>query len=167
MAKDTKKNSKKDSKKKGKKEPQGGVEAVRDAVERTFAATAEGAEGARERTRGIVDEVTAMAARFRETMNEMRVADDLKALRTEIEALSRRVAQLEQQAAKPAARSGTTRRTTASRAKSTSGRSTAAKSASSRSTAAKSTGTRSTAAKRTTAAKRSTSRGSGSSGSSS
>lgn len=108
------------------------VEAVRNAVERTFQATAEGAIGTQKRTRDLVDEVAGAAARIRETIEDLRVLEDVRALRTEIAALSARVEALEQKPApaatsrrstsasskKPAARSaGAKRGSTASRAK--------------------------------------------------
>src|SRR5215212_8047850 len=75
------------------------VDAVRGAVERTFQAAAEGAAagaaGGQKRTRELVDEVTTAAARIRETIEDLRVLDDIRGLRGEIENLARRVAALE------------------------------------------------------------------------
>src|SRR5829696_6548894 len=75
------------------------VDAVRGAVERTFQATAEGAAAGaavgQKRSRDLVDEVTRAAARLRETIEELRVLDDIRGLRGEIESLARRVAALE------------------------------------------------------------------------
>jgi predicted nucleic acid-binding Zn-ribbon protein len=85
------------------------VEAVRAAIERTFHATSEGASGT---TRQLIDEVTHAAARIRATMEELRVLEDVKGLRSEIEALSRRVAALEAEVAKPAPRSTSRSRST-------------------------------------------------------
>jgi cell division septum initiation protein DivIVA len=100
MAKKDKKASKKD---KG-REPADVVEAVRGAVERTFQATAGGTEGARDRGRSLLDDVASAAQRIRESFDDLRVLEDMKGLRTEIEALSKRVAELEkEQAAAPAA----------------------------------------------------------------
>jgi len=162
--------AKKDKKKK--KDTQGSgaadaVEAVRNAVERTFQATAEGASGTQDRTRRLVDEVGAAAVRIRDTIEDLRVLDEVKGLRAEIEALARRVASLERSGTPasptPAAKPSTSRstaskpratRSTASKPRTTT-RSTAAKSSGTR--ASKTTGTRSTAAKprgtRSTAAK--------------
>src|SRR3954454_9269381 len=98
MAKKDKKTSKKD---KG-REPADVVEAVRGAVERTFQATAGGTEGARDRGRSLLDDVASAAQRIRESFDDLRVLEDVRGLRTEIEALSRRVAELEKQTAKPA-----------------------------------------------------------------
>jgi hypothetical protein len=134
--------AKKDSKKKAKKDgpgvPQDAVEAVRAAVERTFHASAESAQSTRERTRELMDEVAAAAARVRQAFDDLRLLEDLKGLRAEVDALARRVAALEGTApaeagaAKPAS----------TRAGKSTGRTSAAKSSTGRSrTAAKSSGT--------------------------
>jgi hypothetical protein len=124
--------AKKDKKKKDK--PESGaadaVEAVRAAVERTFRATTEGAAGTQKRTRELVDEVAHAAARIRETIEDLRVLEDVRGLRGEIEALARRVDALE---AADGAKSAATKATGTSRAKS------------SGTTRAKSSGTRSSA----------------------
>jgi hypothetical protein len=141
------------------------VEAVRSAVERTFQATAERAAGTQKRTRELVDEVANAAARIREAIEDRRVLDDLKAIRDQLDELSRRVAALEAadgKAAKPAA--SRSRRTTAASSKaSTPARPAAAKT---RSTAsrAKSSGTKSTGTRARSTSSRSTSSRSGSSG---
>ena len=97
------KNSKKD---KG-REPADVVDAVRGAVERTSAATAGGTEGARDRGRSLLDDVASAAQRIRESFDDLRVLEDVRGLRSEIEALSKRVAELEKkQAAAPAAAPG-------------------------------------------------------------
>src|ERR687896_1401910 len=107
--------------KKSKKGGKGGgtdpVEAVRSAVEKTFQVTSEGAAGTRERTRELVDDVAGAAARIRQTIEDLRVLEDLRGLRSEIETLSKRVAALEA-AAKPATRARRT--TTAAASKQTS-----------------------------------------------
>ncbi len=127
-------------KKKNKKDKQDAaasdpIEAVRAAIERTFHATSEGAAGTQKRTRQLVDEVTHAAARIRETIEELRVLDEVKGLRNEIEALGRRIAALEARDStpKPAASS------TASRARTT--RTAPSRSKSTGTTRAKSTGT--------------------------
>ena len=107
-----KKKNKKDKKGSASSDP---VEAVRAAVERTFHATTDSAAGTQKRTRQLVDEVTHAAARIRATIEELRVLDEVKGLRTEIEALARRVAALESSSAKPAA----SRSTGASRSRAT------------------------------------------------
>jgi cell division septum initiation protein DivIVA len=159
MAKKDKKGAKKDKP----REPADVVDAVRGAVERTFQATAGGTETARDRGRSLLDDVANAAQRIRESFDDLRVLEDVRGLRAEIEALSRRVAELEKAAAKPAAakpaassaakpaRSGAAaaakpaagRRTPAAR--STSARSTTARKApakpSAAGTAAKTTGT--------------------------
>jgi hypothetical protein len=154
----------KKSKKDDKNGTQDAVETVRSAIERTFQATAEGAAGTQKRTRELVDEVARAAARIRETIEDLKVLDDLKGIRDELEGLARRVKALETRdgqsakpatAAKPAATAAATRRrttaaskasaskpkTTASRAKSSGTKSTGTRA---RSTSARSTGSRST-----------------------
>jgi predicted nucleic acid-binding Zn-ribbon protein len=96
MAKKKNKKDKKDS------APSDPVEAIRAAVERTFHATTDSAAGTQKRTRQLVDEVTHAAARIRATIEELRVLDEVKGLRNDIEALGRRVAALESGPAKPA-----------------------------------------------------------------
>ena len=98
MPKKDKKAAKKD---KG-RDPADVVDAVRGAVERTFQATTGGTEGARDRGRSLLDDVASAAQRIRESFDDLRVLEDVRGLRAEIEALSRRVAELEKQA-KPAA----------------------------------------------------------------
>ena len=89
--------AKKDKKKKDKtgSDAASAVEAVRSAVERTFQATTEGAEGTQKRTRQLVEEVAHAAARIRETIEDLRVLEDVRGLRNEIESLTRRVSVLE------------------------------------------------------------------------
>ena len=90
--------AKKDKKKKDKQkgsDAADAVEAVRSAVERTFQATTEGAATTSKRTRNLVDEVAAAASRIRETIEDLKILEDVKGLRTEIEGLARRVAALE------------------------------------------------------------------------
>jgi polyhydroxyalkanoate synthesis regulator phasin len=111
--------AKKDKKKKdtGESGAADAVEAVRAAVERTFRATTEGAAGTQKRTRELVDEVAHAAARIRETIEDLRVLEDVRGLRAEIEELSRRVALLE--AADRAKSTAAKPRTTTTRAKRT------------------------------------------------
>ena len=106
MAKKDKKKSKKDNK------PADAVGAVRTAVERTFQATADSAQSTRTRAQDLVDEVAGAAGRVREMIEDIRVLEDLKRLRTEVETLTRRVAALEDKpaAAKPARSSAAARR---------------------------------------------------------
>src|SRR3954466_8833050 len=84
------------------RDPADVVDAVRGAVERTFLATAGGTEGARDRGRSLLDDVACAAQRIRESFDDLRVLEDVRGLRAEIEGLSRRVAELEKQTAKPA-----------------------------------------------------------------
>ena len=71
------------------------IEAVRSAVERTFQATTEGAANTSKRTRNLVDEIAAAGARIKETIDDLRILEDVRGLRAEIEGLTRRVAALE------------------------------------------------------------------------
>jgi polyhydroxyalkanoate synthesis regulator phasin len=104
-------------------DPAKGVpDSVRTAIERTFAATAEGAAGTRERAGEVLDEVarrgrearhavagraqdaressSGAASRVIEAIEGMRLAsrDDVRALSKQIEDLSRRVEELEAKA---------------------------------------------------------------------
>jgi len=99
MPKKDKKAAKKD---KG-RDPADVVDAVRGAVERTFQATTGGTEGARDRGRSLLDDVASAAQRIRESFDDLRVLEDVRGLRAEIAALSKRVAELEKQTARPAA----------------------------------------------------------------
>src|SRR4051794_4526310 len=140
-------------------------DAIRSAIERGLQVSAEGAQVTRERTRELVDEIASAAGRVRQSLEDMRVLDELRRLRSEVEALAGRVAALERPgssssttasasssttaaaepaaakpaAAKPRAKSSTTRtRKPAARKKSST--SAAKKSTSTRSRAKKSTG---------------------------
>src|SRR3954452_13776097 len=119
--------------KQAKKDKAGGsaadaVDAIRSAIERGL----EGAGLTEKRQREVVEQVTGAAARIRQTLEDLRVLEEVKDLRAQVERLAARVGELE-----GAARS----RATATR--STAPRSTAARSGGtgSRSTASKSTGT--------------------------
>lgn len=89
-------------------DPAKGVpDSVRTAIERTFAATAEGAAGTRERAGEMLDEVARRGREARdagsrviEAIEGMRLAsrEDVRALSKQIEALSRRVEELEAKA---------------------------------------------------------------------
>src|ERR1700749_182565 len=91
--------AKKDKDKKGKKDDTGAeldaVAAIRAAVERTLQLSAEGAQSTRERTREIVDDIASAAGRVRSSLEDLRVLDEVKALRREVETLAKRVASLE------------------------------------------------------------------------
>lgn len=84
--------AKKDKKKSAKKDERGAAEAIRAAVEQAVAATSGGAQE-------LVEDVASMAARVRGSLEDLRVLEDLRGLRTELDALSRRVAALEAAAA--------------------------------------------------------------------
>jgi cell division septum initiation protein DivIVA len=115
------KKDKKAAKKEKSREPADVVEAVRGAVERTFQATAGQTEGARDRGRNLLDDVASAATRIRESFDDLRVLEDVRGMRAEIEALGKRVAELEKkQAAAP---------TAAAKAKATPARRSPAKSA--------------------------------------
>ena len=139
--------AKKDKKKKDKQkgsDAADAVEAVRSAVERTFQATTEGAASTSKRTRNLVDEVAAAASRIRETIEDLRILEDVRGLRSEIEALARRVAALEVRSEAPSRPAPAKRR--AATAKRTPAKRTAAKRTPAKRTPAKrSTAKRSTA----------------------
>jgi len=97
------KKDKKAAKKEKGRDPADVVDAVRGAVERTFQATTGSTEGARDRGRSLLDDVASAAQRIRESFDDLRILEDVRGLRTELEALNRRVAALEKQAAAPAA----------------------------------------------------------------
>src|SRR4051794_7512836 len=92
-----------EAKKDRSRDPADVVDAVRGAVERTFQATTGSTEGARDRGRSLLDDVASAAQRIRESFDDLRVLEDVRGLRTEIQALNRRVAAPEKQAAAPAA----------------------------------------------------------------
>src|SRR5215207_8110273 len=129
-----KKDTKKDKKRNGSKDKAAAgaveaVEAVRSAVERTFAATAESAQSLRGPAQELAGEVAVAANRIREVL-EARVVDELRGLRSDIESLARRVSVLEVNRS-----AGTPSATTA--AKPAASRAPAAKRAASRTSAAK------------------------------
>jgi hypothetical protein len=67
-------------------------EGLRAVFERTFK---ESAGSTRDRAQGIFEEVASAAGRFRETVDDLRAAEDLRGLRSELEFLARRVSALE------------------------------------------------------------------------
>jgi BMFP domain-containing protein YqiC len=145
--------AKKDKKKKDKQkgsDAADAVEAVRSAVERTFQATTEGAASTSKRTRNLVDEVAAAASRIRETIEDLKVLEDVRKLRADIEGLARRVAALENRSAP--SRPAPAKRTTAKR--------TPAKRTTAKRTPAKRTAAKRAPAKRTAKAKAKPSRSS-------
>src|SRR5215211_8156139 len=96
------------------RDPADVVDAVRGAVERTFQATTGSTEGARDRGRSLLDDVASAAQRIRESFDDLRVLEDVRGLRAEVEALSKRVAELEKkQAAAPARKPAAPKTTTA------------------------------------------------------
>jgi polyhydroxyalkanoate synthesis regulator phasin len=73
----------------------GPADAVRSAVEQAFSATAGGAASTRGRAQDLVDDITSAAGRVREALDDLRVLEDIRRLRAEVDALSDRVAALE------------------------------------------------------------------------
>src|SRR5829696_9267043 len=93
------KKDKKDKKKSGNKDKAAAgaveaVEAVRSAVERTFTATAEGAQSLRGPAQEFAGELAGAVNRIREVLED-RVVDELKGLRSDLEGLAKRVSDLE------------------------------------------------------------------------
>jgi polyhydroxyalkanoate synthesis regulator phasin len=70
---------------------------VRAAVEQAFEATTHGTSPVRERAQELAEELVGAASRFREVIEELRppTGDELAALRARIDALERKVADLE------------------------------------------------------------------------
>jgi hypothetical protein len=145
MAKSSKKKDKKDG------AQAEAVDAIRAAIERGLQVSAEGAQATRERTRELVDEIASAAGRVRQSLEDMRVLDELRRLRGEVEALATRVAALERPA------SATT---------STASRPAAAKSRAKTTTARKPAARKSAAKKATTSARSRAKKATGGSGSS-
>jgi hypothetical protein len=83
------------------------VDAIRAAIERGLQVSAEGAQATRERTRELVDEIASAAGRVRQSLEDMRVLDELRKLRTEVEALAARVSALERPGTSSSATTGT------------------------------------------------------------
>lgn len=126
------------AKKKSKKQPAQAADAVRSAVDQAFQAGQ--SQFSRERASELVDDLSQVAGRLREALDDLRPisAEDIRALSDKIDGLESRIAKLE----KPAA--ATTRRAPAKR---TTTRATAAKKPAAGPAAKRTT---STAAKRTT-----------------
>jgi polyhydroxyalkanoate synthesis regulator phasin len=102
----------------------GRADAVRSAVNEAFTTTAEqsaaAAEQGREAAQDIVDQLAQAAGRVRDVLDDLRppTGDDLKAIRSSLAALERRVAALEaaqQTAAPPAARKAPAKRAATAR----------------------------------------------------
>ncbi len=142
------------AKKKSKKQPAQAADAVFSAVDQAFQAGQ--SQFTRERASELVDDLSQVAGRLREALDDLRpiTAEDIKALGDKIDALDARVAKLEKPAAAPARRAPAKRTTAA--AKRTTTRTTAAKKPAAKKPAAKPAAKRttSTAAKRTTAARK-------------
>jgi hypothetical protein len=153
------------SDKKARKDKQGGaadaVDSIRSAIERTL----EGAGLNQKRQKELADEVSAAAGRVRKTIDDLKVVDEVRDLRAQLDALTSRIASLESGArtrvtgaarrgAKRSAKRSTAAGSAKPAAKRAAAKSSAKRAAAKRSTAKRSTAKRSTA-KRSTA-KRST-----------
>ena len=111
------------------------ADGLRSAVESAIAAAFGGAASTRGRAQELVDEIGTATTRVREVLDDLRVLEDLRGLRTEVQTLATRVAALEVQLAaqekpKPAPRrssSGTTRASAGTKPAGTRSRSTARK----------------------------------------
>jgi polyhydroxyalkanoate synthesis regulator phasin len=81
--------------------PKSRADQVRAAVEQAFGATTSGAAPVQKRAAELADELVGAASRVREVLEELRPAspDELQALREQVAALERRVAELEAAAA--------------------------------------------------------------------
>jgi hypothetical protein len=158
-----KKNGKKDKASAGAVEA---VEAVRSAVERTFAATSEGAQSLRGPAQELAGELAAAANRFREVLED-RVLRELKGLRSDVEGLGKRVSALEGRARGTAASTTPAARPAASRsaAKKPATRRTAARKSAASSKRSSTAKPASSSARRSPAAKKPASGGGSSSGS--
>lgn len=100
------------AKKKTKKQPSQAADAVRSAVDQAFQAGQ--AQFTRERASELVDDLSQVAGRLREALDDLRPigAEDIKAIGDKLDRLEARVAKLEQSA--PARRSSA-KRTTSTR----------------------------------------------------
>jgi hypothetical protein len=68
-----------------------GVDAIRSAIERTL----ESAGLTEKRQREVVEQVSAATGRIRQTLDDLRVVDEVREMRSQIETLTARVAELE------------------------------------------------------------------------
>src|SRR5689334_10755602 len=89
--------------KQAKKDKTGGaaadaVDAIRSAIERGL----EGAGFNEKRQREVAEQVTSAAGRIRQTLDDLRVVDEVKDLRAQVERLTARVGELEGEASKRA-----------------------------------------------------------------
>jgi hypothetical protein len=103
------------------------VDSIRAAIERGLQVSAEGAQATRERTRELVDEIASAAGRVRQSLEDMRVLDELRRLRGDVEALAGRVAALERPGTSAPAKTAASRPAAKARAKTTSARKPAAR----------------------------------------
>ncbi|QEC50133.1 hypothetical protein FSW04_22860 [Baekduia soli] len=78
-------------------EPRSRADQLRSAVEQAFGATAQGTGPVRERAQELAEELAGAASRFREVLEELRppTGDELSELRARLDALERRVGELE------------------------------------------------------------------------
>lgn len=96
--------------------PRDAAEALRTAVDRTVAATVGQAGVTRERAQDLVEEVAQAASRFRDVLEDLRVAtkDDLRELTGRLDRIEKRLEALEKassKAGKPAARKSQPKKT--------------------------------------------------------
>src|SRR4051795_6629007 len=112
--------AKKKEKGKKQKESSNPADALREAVERTFAGAAGGAAGAQKRAQELFDDVTQALTRLRDAVEERRVLETLDTLKDQVEGLASRVAALERREGASATAS-TTPATTAPTAPKTGG----------------------------------------------
>src|SRR3954454_15157154 len=68
-----------------------GVDAIRSAIERTL----ESAGLTEKRQRDVVEQVLAATGRIRQTLDDLRVVDEVREMRGQLETLAARVAELE------------------------------------------------------------------------
>lgn len=95
--------AKKDKKSSKEQDPPNPADAVRGAMEQAFAATFGGAASTRGLAQDLVEEIGSATSRVRQAIDDLRLVDDLRGLRSELEALTARVESLEAaQAAAPA-----------------------------------------------------------------
>src|SRR3954469_20457440 len=79
---------KKKEKGKKQKESSNPADALREAVERTFAGAAGGAAGAQKRAQELFDDVTSALNRLRDPRDERRVLESLETLREQVDGLA-------------------------------------------------------------------------------
>jgi hypothetical protein len=127
------------AKKDKQKDKHGGAGDAVDAIRSTIERAIEGAGLTEKRQREFVEQVSSAAGRIRQTMDDLRVVDEVREMRAQLEALASRVGQLESGARGRV--TGAARRTTAASTSAT-GATPRPRATSTRSTSTRSTGTR-------------------------